>query len=193
MLRNMSRVKDPVGFARRAYLPAPFRRDPFNDIFRDVERNMRDAARRFEDMERSMFGSNGGARWLPSFLRGSGSERNIPIETKDDGSRLYRTRFDMSAFEPENVNVAMSGRTVTVSAKYEGEKSGMKTSENYCYEFSLPEDVDPEVVKSYIDESGLLCIEAPLPKLEAPPKPKVHELKIERGSADEIASGQASS
>lgn len=148
-----------------------------SDMFRDMERHMRDTARMFEDIERRVFGGRG---LLPSIFSRGGWERDLPIETKADGSRMYRARFDMAGFEPENVRVSLKGNMVTIQAKAEGEKSGVKTSRDYCYEFALPDEVNPEVVKSYIDETGVLCIEAELPKLE-PPKPKVRDIKIDRG------------
>ena len=76
----------------------------------------------------------------------------------------------------------LTDRTVSIKAREEqkAEDESVRLSQEYVYEYSLPAEVDPNNVKSYLQD-GILNIEANLPAIE-PPKSNVHELEIERKS-----------
>ena len=156
----------------------------FSGIPRELEQQMRDTQRVFDDLERRVFGR--GTGWLPTYYRSSTPSvtRDVPIVTKPDGTRLYRARFDLTEYEPENIKVALADRTVTIKARDEqkAEDGSVRRSQEYVYEYSLPAEVEPNNVKSYLKD-GILNIEADLPAIE-PPKSNVHELEIERKSND---------
>ena len=146
------------------------RRSELWDPFADMERSM---GRMWREMERmSPFGSLR-HRLLDPY-------RTVPIETTEDGQRLYKIALDLGHdFRPEDINVTVKDRSVTVKARRESEENGCKQLREFSYQYSLPEDVNLENVKSLLTSDGLLTIEAPLP----PPKePKATEIPINKSS-----------
>ncbi|RCN39222.1 Hsp20/alpha crystallin family protein [Ancylostoma caninum] len=82
-----------------------------------------------------------------------------PEEVTDDGSK-FTLSLDVSSFEPEELNVNLDGRTLTIEGKQE-----IKEDDSYCLrsftrQLELPEDVDVEQIRSTITEDGRLSIEA---------------------------------
>ena len=105
--------------------------------------------------------------------------RTVPVETTEDGQRLYKITLDLGPdFRPEDINVTVKDRFVTVKAKRESEEDGCKQLREFSYQYTLPEDVNLEQVKSLLTNGGTLTIEAPLP----PPKeePKATEIPVQK-------------
>lgn len=76
--------------------------------------------------------------------------------------------MDLSGFKPEDVNISLNGRVLTIQAKME-EKSadGSRfTSQSIFNSYTLPENVDLNGVKSLLSEDGILSIEMPLKGVE---------------------------
>lgn len=141
------------------------------DPFSDVERSMN---RMFREMERlSPF------RAVTPWSRLFEPFREVPIETTEDGQRLYKIALDLGhEFKPENINVTVKDRLVTIKAKAETETDGCKQLRQFQYQYTLPEGANLEQVKSLLTPDGRLTIEAPLP----PPKEaKATEIPINRG------------
>lgn len=111
----------------------------------------------------------------------------VPVEVNEDGSRTYRQHYLVAGCEPENVKVSIDGRIITIKAKGEFQTNGSKSVREHTLSYSLPDEVDPEKVRTYLAD-GYLTIEAPLPPVE--PTKQVHELEIERKSTGQIGSGQ---
>jgi HSP20 family molecular chaperone IbpA len=103
--------------------------------------------------------------------------RTIPIETTRDGQRLYKIELDLPDFEPKDINVTIKDRNVTVKAKKETESEGCKQYREYSYQYTLPNEVNVEHVRSLLTNEGLLTIEAPLPQLK---EPQAQEIPIQR-------------
>ena len=66
----------------------------FTGVSRELEQQMRDTQRVFEDLERRVFFREPG--WLPTYYRSPAVKPDVPIVTKPDGTRLYRARFDLT-------------------------------------------------------------------------------------------------
>lgn len=111
----------------------------------------------------------------------------LPVEINEDGSRTYRQHYLVAGCEPENVKVSINDRIITIKAKGEFQSNGSKSVREHTLSYTLPDEVDPEKVRTYLAD-GYLTIEAPLPPVE--PKKQVHELEIERKSTGQIGSGQ---
>ncbi|KAI1301783.1 Heat shock protein beta-1 [Halotydeus destructor] len=179
LVRATGRFRPSV-LPKRTFL---FRRDPISALINEFDREFRSMEREFNRALRGVGGESQG--FLPSMFRSTPaihSGHEVPIRTLEDGSRLYKAHFDMEGFKPEHVKVTLKDNVVSIKAKAEHKDAdGCKLTRDYTYAFTLPAEVNADQVKSYIDNSGVLVIEAPLPKMELP-KSQVHELQIERGS-----------
>lgn len=107
----------------------------------------------------------------------------LPIEVNEDGSRMYRQHYAVTGIEPENVKVTIEDKMITIKARGESESNGSKSIREHTLSYTLPDEVDPEKVRTYLAD-GYLTIEAPLPPVE--PRRQVHELEIERKPAGQI-------
>ncbi|KAI7695999.1 Heat shock protein Hsp-16.1/Hsp-16.11 [Sarcoptes scabiei] len=144
--------------SKRHFLPS--RRDiqrSFDSFFRDLERT------------------------FPSFYQLSPLSplsRSIPMETIENGQRIFKIEIDLPYFKPENINVTVKKGEVIIDAKLEITEGSSKQSKqvNYCY--SLPDEVDLDKVRSLLKTDGRLVIEAPLPQLEQ--QPENREIPIKR-------------
>ena len=93
-----------------------------------------------------------------------------------DGSKMFKMRFDVRGFDPEEISVRADGSKMTVTAKKEEEYGGKnKNTRQYNRQADIPEDVDPDSITSALSPDGILTVEAP-----------VMEGVIPRGSAGTI-------
>jgi HSP20 family molecular chaperone IbpA len=105
--------------------------------------------------------------------------RTVPVETTADGQRLYKISLDLgSEFRPEDITVTVKDREVTVKARRESTADGCKQLREYSYQYSLPEEVTVEQIRSLLTSDGQLTVEAPLPALKEPP---VTEIPVQKG------------
>ncbi|KAL6731419.1 hypothetical protein Aduo_002288 [Ancylostoma duodenale] len=86
-------------------------------------------------------------------------ETIFPEEVTDDGSKL-RLSLDVSNFKPEELNVNLDGRTLTIEGKQEIEENDSYCMRSFTRQWELPEDVDVEQIHSTITEDGRLAVEA---------------------------------
>lgn len=111
-------------------------------------------------------------------------EYELPIDVEDDGrGRRLAIKVDVSQFKPEEVKVTVSDdHVLTIRATHVEEKSedGGRVLREYVRQYTLPNDVVTNSIKSLLAEDGTLTVEAPLPAVEneAPSK----EIPIERQS-----------
>lgn len=97
------------------------------------------------------------------------------IVTEADGSRKFHLAFDMRGFEPEEVKIKTHNGTLMISAKKEKKADNSYSLHEFSQSYTLPEDVKLDDLKSTYSETGVLSIEAPLPKVE----PKDRQIQIE--------------
>jgi HSP20 family molecular chaperone IbpA len=90
--------------------------------------------------------------------------------------------LDLPDFEPKDINVSIHDRNVTVKAKRETESNGCKQYREYSYQYTLPNEVNIEQIRSLLSNEGLLTIEAPLPQLK---EPDVQEIPIQKQIKDD--------
>ncbi|RCN50116.1 Hsp20/alpha crystallin family protein [Ancylostoma caninum] len=78
-----------------------------------------------------------------------------------DDDKKFAVSLDVSQFRPEELNVHLEGRELTVEGKQEhkGENSFMHRS--FVRKWTLPETVDLEAVRTQLSDKGHLCVEAP--------------------------------
>lgn len=93
--------------------------------------------------------------------------RAIPIETCDNGQRIFKIEIDLPDFKPEDIQVTVTKGEIIINAKSEHNDSNLKQNRVFNYRYSLPEDADLDKVRSSLKTDGRLVIEAPLPQIEA--------------------------
>lgn len=143
-----------------------------SDAFSEMDRQLRhvehEMSRTFRDLDRS--GAFGPAfRWLRA--------RDVPVES--GAGAKFQVQLDVSQFRPEDVKVSLSGNQLTVRARSEVKEGSSTYVREFSHSVALPDDVDPDTVRSVLLADGSLSIEAP----RALPEPK--EVPIEKSSADE--------
>ncbi|CAM4780758.1 unnamed protein product [Rotaria magnacalcarata] len=102
-------------------------------------------------------------------------QENQTITTESDGSRKFQLTFDMRGFEPEEVKLKTQNGSLMISAKKEQKGGNSYSLHEFSQTYTLPEDLKLEDLKSTFAETGILTIEAPLPKVE----PKNRQIQIE--------------
>lgn len=94
--------------------------------------------------------------------------RPIAIEGVKQRGDAYHLNFDVQGFKPEEINVSLKDNVLKIQAKMErtGE-DGSKYQQEFSRELTLPENVDPAELKSYLHD-GILSIEATYKPEEKP-------------------------
>ncbi|XP_063401167.1 uncharacterized protein LOC134685385 [Mytilus trossulus] len=90
------------------------------------------------------------------------------IEKDQNGRPVFRARFNVKDYQPEEVNVKMDGDRVVVNAAHM-EKDGSKSvSREFSREVNIPREVDPLLLQCTISSDGVLSVEAPMPTPQYP-------------------------
>lgn len=148
---------------------------PVSDVFRELEHHMRsmerEMGRTFRELERATGSWNPAFRWLRS--------RDVPVESGEGGDK-FQLQLDLADFKPEEVRVSLVGNQVIVRARSERKSDGGSTFvREFSHSVTLPDNVDPDTVRSVLNSDGSLCIEGPRKLVAAPQEPR--EMPIERG------------
>lgn len=126
-------------------------------VSREMQREMDEAWREFD-------------RRSPDIARGpvgavyrSMMGRNVPVEpVNKDGVEMYTEEFFLDGYTAKDVKVVIQGREVKIDARKEESRDGFKSVREYSNTFKLPDEVDPEAVRSLFHPDGRLVIEAPI-------------------------------
>lgn len=98
-------------------------------------------------------------------------------ETETDTSSDFRLSLDVSHFLPEELSVKTKGNKIVVHGRHEEQRDEQGYIEReFTRTYLIPDDVDPETVRSSLSSNGQLCIEAPRTRplcLESSPSGKV--------------------
>ncbi|KAK6040697.1 Hsp20/alpha crystallin family protein [Cooperia oncophora] len=73
------------------------------------------------------------------------------------------SRLNVSKFGPDELKVNIDGRTLTVEGKQEVKEDSHYTK-SFLRQWTLPEGVDVEQIRSSLTDEGQLAIELPKPK-----------------------------
>ncbi|VDP14387.1 unnamed protein product [Heligmosomoides polygyrus] len=121
---------------------------------RAMNRMMYDAMRDFDRFERSLF---------PYWRDADHSVLHVANEvqkTVDDDKR-FAVSLDVSQFRPEELNVHLEGRELTIEGKQEHKTENSSMHRSFIRKWMLPEDVDLEAVRTELNDKGHLSVEAP--------------------------------
>ncbi|VDK77159.1 unnamed protein product [Cylicostephanus goldi] len=104
----------------------------------------------------------------------------MQVEVVNDDKK-FAVSLDVSHFKPEELQVHIDGRNLTIEGKQEVKKSHEHMERSFVRSWTLPDEVDLDAVHTQLTEVGHLCIEAPKTGLHtnrreipimAPPKKK---------------------
>ncbi|CAF4874333.1 unnamed protein product [Pieris macdunnoughi] len=82
-------------------------------------------------------------------------------------NRVIKLQFDLSEFDPTEVNVNVTNNLLQVTATHEFKTDTSSTIKEYRREFHLPRGVNTERIVSSLTKEGVLLVQAPLPPLES--------------------------
>ncbi|XP_046340725.1 serine/arginine repetitive matrix protein 1-like [Haliotis rufescens] len=85
------------------------------------------------------------------------------IEKNEHGQPVFKARFNVKDYKPEEVNVKMDANKIIVQAKHEENSGGASVSREYCREVNIPKEIDPLALQCSISPEGKLTVEAPVP------------------------------
>nr|CDJ87947.1 Heat shock protein Hsp20 domain containing protein [Haemonchus contortus] len=134
-------------FASEAILPRLL-----DDVFSELD----DAFNQFYQIERI-------TPPPPTKRLGKRSPMGQLCKVSDDGSKLAIS-MDVSKFKPDELKVNIDGRTLTVEGKQEVKEGSSYAARSFLRQWTVPEDVDIEQIRSALTEDGHLAIEMPKPK-----------------------------
>ncbi|XP_005108414.1 uncharacterized protein LOC101857145 isoform X2 [Aplysia californica] len=98
------------------------------------------------------------------------------IEKDENGHPVFKVRFNMRDYSPEEINVKMDTTKIMVSARHEEKGGGSSVSREYNREVNIPRDVDPLALSCTLNPDGYLVVHAPLPT------PSYHAIKDSTGA-----------
>nr|CDJ80484.1 Heat shock protein Hsp20 domain containing protein [Haemonchus contortus] len=84
-------------------------------------------------------------------------------KVSDDGTKLAIS-LDVSKFKPNELKVNIDGRVLTVEGKHEVKEGSSYTARSFLRQWTVPEGVDVEQIRSTLTDDGHLAIEVPKAK-----------------------------
>jgi len=77
---------------------------------------------------------------------------------------IHKINLDLNGFKPENVNVNLNGRLLTIKAHMDhtSEDGSQRIKQEISREYTLPDNLELDKLRSLFSEDGMLRIEAPL-------------------------------
>ncbi|KHJ76363.1 Hsp20/alpha crystallin family protein [Oesophagostomum dentatum] len=125
---------------------------PWRDIDRFERRMMRDMDR----FQRQMM-----PYWRDEMDRHSILDiANQAHEIVNDDKK-FAVQLDVSKFKPEELQVHIDGRNLTIEGKQEQKTDHGHMERSFVRSWTLPDEVDLDAVHTQLTEVGQLCIEAP--------------------------------
>ena len=87
----------------------------------------------------------------------------------------FQVTLDVSQYKPEDIEVKVDNNKLTVRAETKGKRGDANYEEKEFFrQYTLPDDVDAQQVRSYYTEDGHLTLEAPrVPRQPGQPQPMV--------------------
>ncbi|KAK6013774.1 Hsp20/alpha crystallin family protein [Ostertagia ostertagi] len=119
-----------------------------------MNRVMYDAMRDFDRLERSIF---------PYWREADHSVLHVANETQQivDDDKKFAVSLDVSQFRPEELNVQLEGRELTIEGKQEHKTEKGAIQRSFTRKWLLPENVDLEAVPYPAERQGPFVVEAP--------------------------------
>lgn len=142
----------------------------WGDMERDLERRRREWEDEIERMRKDFFtlkpdGDGRLEKLSDKFKMGDNliDDARGVIEKDQNGLPVFRCRFNVQSYSPDEVSVKMDVNKVIVNARHEEKSDNKSVSREYSREVDIPRDVDPMTVQCTISTDGVLTVEAPMP------------------------------
>ena len=170
----------------------------WTDMEKDMERRRKEWEDEIEGMRKDFFHlkpednkltDRMGMPALAGDAFGSQDDAKSAIEQDQFGRPVFRARFNVKDYKPEEVNVKVDNDKLIVQAKHE-EKGGSKSvSREFSREINIPREVDKMALGCTISSDGVLTAEAPMQtpgyqSITAPPSSGMRERIIPTMSAN---------
>lgn len=78
-----------------------------------------------------------------------------------DDDKRFAVSLDVSRFRPEELNVHVEGRELTIKDKQEHKSGNSSIHRSFVRKWLLPENADLDAVNTQLNNKGHLCVEAP--------------------------------
>ncbi|XP_052802228.1 uncharacterized protein LOC128232607 [Mya arenaria] len=195
MAQRIPIFKDDLSFAER-------QGRVWGDMERDLERRRREWEGEIERMRKDFFtlkpDDNGRLESISDkFKMGEGlkDEARGVVERDETGQPVFRVRFNVDSYKPEEVSVKIDANKLIVHAKHEEKTEGKSMSREYSREVDIPREIDPMALQCSISTDGVLTVEAPMPsgqfvaKDATGPRPPPIEQIIQTSNASPVSSG----
>nr|CDJ80485.1 Heat shock protein Hsp20 domain containing protein [Haemonchus contortus] len=113
-----------------------------------------DTMRDLDRFERCLF---------PYWTEADQSVLHVANETQQmvDDDKKFAVSLDVSQFRPEELNVNVEGRELTIEGKQEHKSENSAIYRSFTRKWLLPENVDLEAIRTQLDDKGHLSVEAP--------------------------------
>ncbi|KAH3877700.1 uncharacterized protein LOC127872602 [Dreissena polymorpha] len=199
MAQRIPIFKDDLSFAER-------QGRVWSDMERDLERRRREWEDEIERMRKDFFtlkpDDNGRLESISDKFKMGESLRDEArgvIERDEQGRPVFRVRFNVDTYKPEEVSVKIDTNKLMVHAKHEEKSDGKSMSREYSREVDIPREIDPMNLQCSISTDGILTVEAPMPSQYGgaikdagirPPPPPVEHI-IQNSTANSVASAPA--
>lgn len=118
------------------------------------------------------------------------------VEKDANGQPIFRARFNVQTYKPDEVNVKIDARKLVVHAKHEEKSENKSVCREYSREVDIPREIDPIALQCSISTDGILTVEAPMPVpqygavKEGPPRPPVRENLVSSVSSSVASSSR---
>ncbi|XP_076450464.1 small heat shock protein p36-like isoform X2 [Babylonia areolata] len=91
------------------------------------------------------------------------------FDTNSEGHQVFRVRFEVSEFQPEEVKVKVEENKLVVNARHEEKSAQSSISKEYSRQVDIPTGVDQDKLSCTLSKDGVLTVEAPLTTPQPPP------------------------
>uniref|UniRef100_A0A7I4XUM6 SHSP domain-containing protein n=1 Tax=Haemonchus contortus TaxID=6289 RepID=A0A7I4XUM6_HAECO len=123
-------------------------------VARLTDRLLHDTMRDLDRFEKSSF---------PYWRDADHSVLHVANETQQmvDDDKKFAVSLDVSQFRPEELNVHLEGRELTIEGEQEHKTENSAIHRSFTRKYLLPENVDLEAIRTQLDDKGHLSVEAP--------------------------------
>lgn len=84
------------------------------------------------------------------------------FETDSEGRQVFKVRFDVTEFKPEEVQVKVQDNKIIVNARHEEKTAQTSVSREYSRQVDIPSGIDQDKLNCMLSKDGILTIEGPV-------------------------------
>ncbi|XP_076471346.1 small heat shock protein p36-like [Babylonia areolata] len=84
------------------------------------------------------------------------------FDVDSQGRQIFRVRFDVSEFKPEEVSVKVQDNKLIVNARHQEKTAQSSVSREYSRQVDIPGGVDQDTLNCLLSKDGILTVEGPV-------------------------------